>query len=149
MKNNQAQTAKVILARKPDSETAAKIEAFAKGKRVFIVGSGLVGLDAASALCERGAEVTIAEMAQRVMPLQTDDYAAGVYQQAFEAHGCRFLLGLFPGFRLRALFLQNRSGCFGRHCGNRRSRNVIGFRGRRQGVCHQRLPLRRRGSHRC
>ncbi len=32
MKNNQAQTAKVILARKPDSETAAKIEAFAKGK---------------------------------------------------------------------------------------------------------------------
>lgn len=69
-------------------------EAFTKGKRVFIVGSGLVGLDAASALCRRGAEVTIAEMAPRVMPLQTDDYAASVYQQAFERHGCRFLLGL-------------------------------------------------------
>ena len=32
MKNNQATTAKVVLARKPDSETAAKIEAFAKSK---------------------------------------------------------------------------------------------------------------------
>ena len=78
-----------------DLSDALKIdEAFAKGKRVFIVGSGLVGLDAASALCQRGAEVTIAEMAPRVMPLQTDDYAAGVYQRAFEDHGCKFLLGI-------------------------------------------------------
>lgn len=78
-----------------DLSDALKIdEAFARGKRVFIVGSGLVGLDAASALCERGAQITIAEMAPRVMPLQTDDYAAGVYQRAFEAHGCRFVLGV-------------------------------------------------------
>ncbi len=61
---------------------------------MFILGSGLVGLDAASALCERGAEITIAEMAPRVMPLQTDDYAAGVYQKVFEDQGCRFLLGI-------------------------------------------------------
>ena len=78
-----------------DLSDALKIdEAFAKGKRVFIVGSGLVGLDAASALCERGAEITIAEMAPRVMPLQTDDYAASVYQKVFEDRGCRFLLGI-------------------------------------------------------
>ena len=78
-----------------DLSDALKIdEAFAKGKRVFIVGSGLVGLDAASALAERGADITIAEMAPRVMPLQTDEYAAGVYQKAFEAHGCKFLLGI-------------------------------------------------------
>jgi len=76
------------------SDALAIDQAFGKGKRAFIVGSGLVGLDAASALCERGAELTIAEMAPRVMPLQTDDYAASVYQKAFEAHGCRFLLGI-------------------------------------------------------
>ena len=76
------------------SDALAIDEAFAKGKRVFIVGSGLVGLDAASALCHRGAEITIAEMAPRVMPLQTDDYAASVYQKVFEDHGCRFLLGI-------------------------------------------------------
>ena len=78
-----------------DLSDALKIDdAFARGKRVFIVGSGLVGLDAASALCRRGGAVTIAEMAPRVMPLQTDDYAAGVYQRVFEDHGCRFLLGI-------------------------------------------------------
>lgn len=78
-----------------DLSDALKIdEAFARGKRVFIVGSGLVGLDAASALCPRGAEITIAEMAPRVMPLQTDDYAAGVYQKVFEDQGCKFLLGI-------------------------------------------------------
>lgn len=78
-----------------DLSDAMKIDlAFARGKRVFIVGSGLVGLDVASALCERGAEITIAEMAPRVMPLQTDDYAASIYQKAFEEHGCRFLLGI-------------------------------------------------------
>ena len=53
-----------------------------------------MGLDAASALCRRGAQVTIAEMAPRVMPLQTDGYAASVYQKVFEDHGCRFLLGI-------------------------------------------------------
>ena len=42
------------------------------------------------ALCHRGAQVTIAEMAPRVMPLQTDDYAAGVYQKVFEDQGCRW-----------------------------------------------------------
>ena len=78
-----------------DLSDALKIDAaFAVGKRVFIVGSGLVGLDAASALCRRGAQVTIAEMAPRVMPLQTDGYAASVYQKVFEDHGCRFLLGI-------------------------------------------------------
>ncbi len=76
------------------SDAMAIDRAFGQGKRVFIVGSGLVGLDAAAALCERGAELTIAEMATRVMPLQTDEYAASVYQRAFEAHGCRFLLGI-------------------------------------------------------
>jgi NAD(P)H-nitrite reductase large subunit len=78
-----------------DLSDALKVdEAFGRGKRVFIVGSGLVGLDAASALCHRGAEVTIAEMAPRVMPLQTDDYAASVYQKVFEDQGCKFLLGI-------------------------------------------------------
>ena len=76
------------------SDAMAIDGAFAEGKRAFIVGSGLVGLDAAAALSERGADITIAEMAPRVMPLQTDDYAAGVYQRVFEDHGCRFVLGV-------------------------------------------------------
>lgn len=76
------------------SDAKALDEAVKGKKKVFIVGSGLVGLDAASALCHQGYEVTIAEMAGRVMPLQTDDYAASVYQRAFEEAGCTFYLGI-------------------------------------------------------
>lgn len=76
------------------SDAEAMDRAVEGKKRVFIVGSGLVGLDAASALCERGYEVSIAEMAPRVMPLQTDEYVASVYQKAFEDAGCTFYLGI-------------------------------------------------------
>ncbi len=80
-----------------DLSDAQKIDEAVKrkhAKHVFIVGSGLVGLDVATGLMERGVKVTIAEMAQRVMPLQTDDTAARAYQERFEAHGARFLLGI-------------------------------------------------------
>ncbi len=63
-------------------------------KHVFIVGSGLVGLDVAYALLERGIKVTIAEMANRVMPLQTDDVSAKAYQELFERAGAKFHLGI-------------------------------------------------------
>lgn len=79
---------------------AQKIDAAVKAKNakhVFIVGSGLVGLDVAAGLMERGVNVTIAEMAPRVMPLQTDETAAKAYQERFEAHGARFLLGIGAG----------------------------------------------------
>lgn len=80
-----------------DLSDAQKIDEAVKAKQakhVFIVGSGLVGLDVATGLMERGVKVTIAEMAPRVMPLQTDDKAAKAYQERFEAHGARFLLGI-------------------------------------------------------
>ncbi len=63
-------------------------------KHVFIVGSGLVGLDVACALLERGIRVTIAEMADRVMPLQTDAVSAKAYQDLFEKAGAQFRLGI-------------------------------------------------------
>ena len=80
-----------------DLSDAQKIDEAVKkknAKHVFIVGSGLVGLDVATGLMERGVKVAIAEMAPRVMPLQTDDTAAKAYQERFEAHGARFLLGI-------------------------------------------------------
>lgn len=63
-------------------------------KQVFIVGSGLVGLDVAYALLERGIKVTIAEMANRVLPLQTDAISAQAYQELFEKAGAVFKLGI-------------------------------------------------------
>lgn len=62
------------------------------GKKVVIVGSGLVGMDAAYALIERGITPSVVEMADRILPLQLDVNGAKAYQDLFEQHGCRFYL---------------------------------------------------------
>ncbi len=80
-----------------DLSDAQKMDAAIReldAKHVFIVGSGLVGLDVAYALMERGVKVTIAEMATRVLPLQTDEVSAKAYQELFEKAGARFKLGI-------------------------------------------------------
>lgn len=66
------------------------IDAAKPGTRCVIIGSGLVGLDAASALARRKVEVTLVEMADRLSPLQLDQRAARAYQTLFEEQGCRF-----------------------------------------------------------
>lgn len=66
------------------------IAASGEGKRCVIIGSGLVGLDAASALARRGVQVTLVEMADRLSPLQLDKRAAAAYQTLFEEQGCQF-----------------------------------------------------------
>lgn len=63
------------------------------GARVVIIGGGLVGMDVAYALCELGKDVTLVEMAERIMPLQTDEYVSCVYKQLFEEHGCKMITG--------------------------------------------------------
>lgn len=64
-----------------------------KAQRILIIGSGLVGMEAAYAFLELGKEVTVAEMAERILPLQLDEKAGKAYQQLFEQAGCRFMLG--------------------------------------------------------
>lgn len=72
---------------------AQRIAAVARhGKQCVIIGSGLVGLDAASALCARGVRCAILELADRISPLQLDTTAAAAYQRLFEQAGCRFYL---------------------------------------------------------
>lgn len=61
-------------------------------KEVLVIGSGLVGLDAAYGLLERGKKVTIVEMAPQILPVQLDAHAAQAYQKLFENAGVRFIL---------------------------------------------------------
>ncbi len=63
-----------------------------QGKAV-IVGSGLVGMDAAYALLEKKMDVTVVEMAERILPIQLDETAGDAYKKLFEHAGCRFILG--------------------------------------------------------
>lgn len=74
----------------PDAERLSK--AADTSKSCVIIGSGLVGLDAAYALCERGVKCAVVEMADRISPLQLDHTAAAIYQEKFEEAGCTFYL---------------------------------------------------------
>lgn len=73
---------------------AQAIDAYAKeAKNIVIIGSGLVGLDAAYGLMETGKKVSIVEMADQILPVQLDKTAAEEYQKRFEAAGAKFYLG--------------------------------------------------------
>lgn len=55
--------------------------------KALVLGAGLIGLDAASALISRDIKVTIVEMADRVLSLQLDNQAAYQYQKEIEKLG--------------------------------------------------------------
>lgn len=65
----------------------------AQSEHILIVGSGLVGLDAAYGLLEQGKKVSIVEMAEQILPVQLDAHAAKEYQSRFEEAGAVFYLG--------------------------------------------------------
>lgn len=62
-------------------------------EEVLVIGSGLVGLDAAYGLLERGKKLTIVEMVDQILPVQLDAHGARAYQELFEKAGVRFVLG--------------------------------------------------------
>lgn len=64
-----------------------------KAENIVIIGSGLVGLDAAYGLMENGKKVSIVEMAEQILPVQLDKTGAAEYQKRFEAAGAVFYLG--------------------------------------------------------
>ncbi len=61
--------------------------------RVTILGAGLVGLEAASALARRGLEVAVVEKAPHILPQQFDPAAAGILARLLEAAGVRIIPG--------------------------------------------------------
>ncbi|MCI8534780.1 MAG: NAD(P)/FAD-dependent oxidoreductase [Hungatella sp.] len=74
------------------SDAQAIVEESKHADQVLVIGSGLVGLDAAYGLLERGKKLTVVEMADRILPVQLDDHAAKAYQDRFEQAGVRFIL---------------------------------------------------------
>ncbi|MDW3182830.1 NAD(P)/FAD-dependent oxidoreductase [Roseobacter sp.] len=76
------------------SDVDAMAPRFTKGKRVLIVGGGYIGLEAASVAAKLGLDVTLVEMAdrilQRVAAPQTSDYFRALHQ----SHGVRILEGV-------------------------------------------------------
>jgi nitrite reductase (NADH) large subunit len=62
-------------------------KATATARKAIVLGAGLIGLDVALALIELGLQVTIVEMAEKVLSLQLDQRSAYQYQKAIEQTG--------------------------------------------------------------
>jgi len=63
-----------------------------ENSKVVIIGAGLIGLKAAEGIAGRKAEVTVVELANRVLSSILDEEAAGMVQQSLEEKGIRFYL---------------------------------------------------------
>lgn len=48
----------------------------ARGKTVAVIGGGILGIEAALALRERGCTINVIELSDRLMPMQADEYAS-------------------------------------------------------------------------
>ena len=74
-------------------DTLALESAITKDSRVLIVGAGLIGLKCAEGLKDRVAEITVCDLANRVLSSILDDECASIMQKHLEANGIQFMLG--------------------------------------------------------
>ena len=63
-----------------------------KNKKMVIVGAGYIGLEVASVAVSLGVEVTVIEMANRVMSRTVDPIISSYYQKLHESHGVKIHL---------------------------------------------------------
>lgn len=75
-----------------DSVKAIKPE-LKEGTKVLIIGAGLIGLKAAEAISEYKAQITVVDMADRILPSILDARAGVIMQKHIESRGVRFILG--------------------------------------------------------
>ena len=67
--------------------------AAARVREAVVIGGGLLGLEAANGLRQRGMNVTVVHLMPWLMERQLDARAAGMLQGALEKRGIRFMLG--------------------------------------------------------
>jgi len=74
-------------------DAVALRDAATPGRRVLVLGGGLLGLEVAAALSGRGVEVTVVEVFPRLLPRQLDQEGAEVLEERIERNGVEILTG--------------------------------------------------------
>lgn len=74
-------------------DTKALEQAVNKDSKVLIIGAGLIGLKCAEGLSERVAEITVCDLADRVLSSILDATCAKRMQAQMEGRGVKFMLG--------------------------------------------------------
>jgi len=73
-------------------DTQAMIDASVRSGCALVIGGGLLGLEAANGLKQRGMDVTVVHLMPWLMERQLDRTAAELLQRSLEGRGLRFLL---------------------------------------------------------
>ncbi|MBL8315193.1 MAG: NAD(P)/FAD-dependent oxidoreductase [Rubrivivax sp.] len=82
-----------VVAYRDIADTQAMIEAATRYRHAVVIGGGLLGLEAANGLMQRGMQVTVVHIMPWLMERQLDEVAGGLLQQSLEARGIRFEIG--------------------------------------------------------
>jgi nitrite reductase (NADH) large subunit len=81
-----------VLTYRDIGDTDAMIAASGKYKHAVVIGGGLLGLEAANGLAQRGMDVTVVHLSEWLMERQLDKTAADMLKESLEARGLKFLL---------------------------------------------------------
>jgi NAD(P)H-nitrite reductase large subunit len=79
------------------------------GESAVVIGGGLIGVDAAVGLAEKGMQVNVIEMADRILPLQLDKISAAKYENLFEQHG----ITIYTGNSVREVIVNDNNDVIG------------------------------------
>jgi nitrite reductase (NADH) large subunit len=86
-----------VLSYRDIGDTEAMIAAANDHRHAVVIGGGLLGLEAANGLRQRGLQVTVVHVMPWLMERQLDEEAARTLQQALEARGVAFKLATSTG----------------------------------------------------
>lgn len=81
-----------VLTYRDIHDTEQMIAEAGEAKQAVVIGGGLLGLEAAHGLRQRGVEVTVVHLMPWIMERQLDEAAAAALQASLEARGIRFEL---------------------------------------------------------
>jgi len=82
-----------VIAYRDIADTHTMIETARTHRHAVVIGGGLLGLEAANGLMQRGMQVTVVHIAPWLLERQLDQVAARLLQGALEARGIQFRLG--------------------------------------------------------
>ena len=82
-----------VIAYRDIHDTNTMIEASKRYHHAVVIGGGLLGLEAANGLMQRGMHVTVVHIMPWLMERQLDEAAGLLLQQSLESRGLRFLIG--------------------------------------------------------
>jgi len=84
---------KGVIAYRDIADTDYMIEAARVHTHAVVIGGGLLGLEAANGLMQRGMKVTVVHVMPWLMERQLDDVAGRLLQKSLEDRGLNFLIG--------------------------------------------------------